>query len=89
MNNGKNVFDNLAKNDIRTYDEIRKIATVEEDDYTTSCVSWNKCQSKLNNGKAIPVIRLFILSTFSWCKQAIVLSFEDNAVRIRHTRYFI
>lgn len=68
MNNGKNVFDNLAKNDIRTYDEIRKIATVEEDDYTTSCVSWNKCQSKLNNGKAIPVIRLFILSRFSWCK---------------------
>ena len=47
MNNGENVFDNLAKNDIRTYDEIRKIATAEEDDYRTSCVNWNKYQSKV------------------------------------------
>ena len=35
---GKNVFDQPVKNDIRTYDNIQKIATGKGDDYTTGCL---------------------------------------------------
>ena len=35
MIDGKNVFDQPVKNDLRTYDNIQKIATGEGDDYTT------------------------------------------------------
>ena len=34
----KNFFDQPAKSDMRTYDNIRKIATGQEDDYTTGCL---------------------------------------------------
>ena len=33
MFNGQNVFDQPVKNDLRTYDEIQKIATGQGDDY--------------------------------------------------------
>ena len=36
MTDGKNFFDQLVKNDPRTYDNIRKIAAGQGDDYTTS-----------------------------------------------------
>ena len=32
----KNFFDQLVKNDLVTYENIQKIATGREDDYTTS-----------------------------------------------------
>ena len=35
MINGKNVFDPSTKNDLIIYENIRKIATGQEDDYTT------------------------------------------------------
>ena len=35
---GRNLFDQLIKNDLKTYDNIRKIATGEGDDYTTGCL---------------------------------------------------
>ena len=35
MIDGKNLFDQPVKNDISTYDNIRKIATVQGDDYAT------------------------------------------------------
>ena len=38
MINGKNVFDQPVKNDIRTYDKIQKIVTGQGDDYTTGCL---------------------------------------------------
>ena len=38
MIDGKNIFDQLIKNDEITYDNIRKIATGQGDDYTTSCL---------------------------------------------------
>ena len=38
MIDGKNVFDHLIKNNIWTYDNIRKIATGQEDEYTTGCL---------------------------------------------------
>ena len=38
MINGKNLFDQQVKNDLLTYENIRKIATGQGDDYTTSCL---------------------------------------------------
>ena len=38
MIDGKNVFDQPVKSYIRTYDNIRKIATGQGDDYTTGCL---------------------------------------------------
>ena len=38
MINGKNVLDQPVKNNLRTYDNIRKIVTGQEDDCTTDCL---------------------------------------------------
>ena len=38
MINYENVFDQLIKNNKVTYENIRKIATGEGDDYTVGCV---------------------------------------------------
>ena len=38
MINGKNVLDQLVKNNLRTYDNTRKIATGQGDDYFTCCL---------------------------------------------------
>ena len=35
MSDGRNFFDETLKNNLRTYDNIRKIATGQGDDYTT------------------------------------------------------
>ena len=38
MIDGRNLFDQPIKNDLKTYDNIRKIATGQGDDYTTGCL---------------------------------------------------
>ena len=38
MINGKTVFDQQVKNDIKTYDNIRKNSTGQVDGYTTGCL---------------------------------------------------
>ena len=38
MIKGQNFFDQPVKNDLRTYDNIRKIASVQGVDYTTGCL---------------------------------------------------
>ena len=35
---GRNIYDQLISDEIRKYDEIRKLATVKGDDYTTGCL---------------------------------------------------
>ena len=35
---GRNFFDHSIKNDFKTYDNIRKISTGQEDDYTVGCL---------------------------------------------------
>ena len=35
---GQSIFDEPVKNNLRTYDNIRKIATSQRDDYTTGCL---------------------------------------------------
>ena len=37
MIDGQNVFDQPVRNNLRTYDSFRKIATVQGDDYITGC----------------------------------------------------
>ena len=39
MIDGKYYFDQPVKSDMRTYDNIRKIATVQRYDYTTGCLA--------------------------------------------------
>ena len=38
MIDGQNAFDQPVKNKLRTYDNVRKIAIGQRDDYTTGCV---------------------------------------------------
>ena len=38
MIDGKNFFDQPINRDFKTYENIRKIATVKGDDYTTGCL---------------------------------------------------
>ena len=38
MINGKNIFDRPVKSNMRTYDNIRKISTVQGDNYTNGCL---------------------------------------------------
>ena len=38
MNEGKNFFDQPINNDYKTYENIRKIATSQGDNYTTGCL---------------------------------------------------
>ena len=38
MINGQNLFDHPVKRDLKTYDNIQKTATGQEDDYTTVCL---------------------------------------------------
>ena len=38
MMDGQNFFDQPVKNNLRTYDNIQKIATGQGDDYTTVCL---------------------------------------------------
>ena len=38
MIDGQNFFDQLIRNNLMTYDNIRKISTGQGDDYTTGCL---------------------------------------------------
>ena len=38
MVDGRSSFDQSIKNDLKTYDNISKIATGQGDDYTTRCL---------------------------------------------------
>ena len=38
MIDGQNIFDQPVKNNKITYENIRKIATGQEDDYATGCI---------------------------------------------------
>ena len=38
MVNGRNFFDQAVRNDLRTYDKIRTVATSRGDDHTTGCL---------------------------------------------------
>ena len=46
MINGKNLFDQPNKNDIKSYDRIQKITTGQGDDYTAGCFLYYNCLIK-------------------------------------------
>ena len=39
MIDGRNCFDQLMKNDLKTYDSIQNITTIQGHDYTTGCLT--------------------------------------------------
>ena len=43
MIDGRNFFDQPVKNNLRTYNNIQKIATGQGDDYTTGCLQDYPC----------------------------------------------
>ena len=47
MIGGRNIFDQPIKNDLKVYDNIRKIATGQSDAYTTWCLSDYPCFKKI------------------------------------------
>ena len=49
----KNFFDQPVKNDLRTYDNIRKITTGQGDNYTIGCILDYNCFKKYYKSKAI------------------------------------
>ena len=53
MTDGRNFFDQPIKNDLKTYDNIRKIATGQDHDYTRGCL-WDFPISK-NTKKLIAI----------------------------------
>ena len=46
MIDGRNFFDQPIKNDLKTYDKIRKISTGQGNDYTTECLLDCPCFKK-------------------------------------------
>ena len=43
MTDGQNFFHQPVRNDLRTYDNIRKFETIQSDYYTTDCQLHNNC----------------------------------------------
>ena len=57
MIDGQNFFNQPAKNNLRTYDNIKKVATVQDDDYTTSCLFDYNCFNKFYKMIAIELCK--------------------------------
>ena len=84
MINGRNFFDQPIKNDLKTYDNIEKIATGRGDNYTTGClidyiyfkncyklivIDLNKKQKLDADPKAIQQINFKVQQCFSLLKK--------------------
>ena len=46
MIDGRNFFDQPIKNDLKIYDNIKKIASGKSDDHTTGCLLYYPCFKK-------------------------------------------
>ena len=79
MIDGKNVFHRPVKNNLRTYDNIRKIVTGKGDDYTTGCLlDYNY----FNNYYKMIVIDLSKQQTLDTDPKAIQqINFTGNLIR--------
>ena len=51
--NGQNFFDQPVKDDMKTYDNYRRIATDQGDDYKTSSISCNLIKIYLSKQQAL------------------------------------
>ena len=64
MIDGRNVFDQPVKNNLITYDNIRKTVTGQGDDYTTGCLlDYNYCDKYYK----MIAIDLSKKKTDTWC----------------------
>ena len=86
MINGENVFDQPIKNNKMTYDNNRKIATGQGDDYTTGCLldypyfenTYKMIAVDLNKQQALDVDPRAIQQ----------INFTANLDRARNTRFY-
>ena len=88
MINGENVFDQPIKNNKVTNENIRKIATGQEDDYTTGCLldyPYFKDNYKMI---AVDLSKQQALDADSWAN--LQINFTANLDRASNTKiYFI
>ena len=86
MIDGKNFFDQPIKNDKVTYDNIRKIATGQGDDYTTGCLLDYTYFKKYFQMIAIDLSKQQALDADPKAVQQI--NFTTNLSRAGNTRFY-
>ena len=86
MINGENVFDQAVKNNKVTYEIIRKIATGQEDDYTTGCLLDYPYFKDINKMIAVDLNKQQALDANPRANQQI--NFTANLDRAGNTRIF-
>ena len=84
MINGENVFDQPIKNNKVTYENIRKIATGQGDDYTTGCLLDYPCFKDSHKMIAVDLIKQQALNINPRALQEI--NFTANLDRAGNTR---
>ena len=87
MTDGKNVFDQPVKNDNVTYEKIRKIATSQGDDCTTSCLLEYSCFKKYYQMIAVDLNKQEVLDADPKAIQQI--NFTANLDRVNNTRFYL
>ena len=88
MIDGQNLFDQPVKNNLRTYDSIRKIATGQGDNYTTGCLLDYNCFKNYYKMTAIDLTKLQALNVGPKTIQQV--SFTGNINRAEGaTMFFI
>ena len=86
MINGENVFDQAVKNNKVTYEIIRKIASGQEDDYTTGCLLDYPYFKDINKMIAVDLNKQQALDANPRANQQI--NFTANLDRAGNTRFF-
>ena len=86
MIDGRNFFDQTIKNNLRTYDNIRKIATGQGDDYATGCLLHYPYFKNYSKMIAIDLSKQQALDANPKAIQQI--SFTANLYRAGNTRMF-
>ena len=86
MIDGKNLFDQPIKYDSKTYDIIRKIATIQTDDYTTGSLIDYLCFKKCYKLIAIDLSKQQKLDADSKARQQI--NFTENIDRAEGASMF-
>ena len=86
MTDGKNFFDQPINSDLKTYENIRKIATGQGDDYTTGCLLDYTYFKKYYKMIAIDLSKQQVLDADPKAIQQI--NFTTNLDRAGNTRFY-
>ena len=87
MIDGKNYFDQPINNDFKTYENIRKIATGQEDDYTTTCLLDYPYFKESYKMIAIDLSKQQVLDADPRATQ--LINFTVNVDRAGNTTFFV